>query len=389
MKVYYISPSTIPSRAANSIHVVNMCEGLTQLGHEVVLFAHSDSRSAEECHQKLGKNYGISSFDISLQISPSIKGKAIELIISINALLIFVLDTLKGAQPNYIISRNIYSAVILGLVLRQEVIYETHTPETGYRGKLQQWLVTSRKMKVVVISSALKKIICSLHSVSGESIFVFHDAARAGHVRLSSNERINLRTKVLSGIRELEHYEKIIGYFGHLYRGRGIEIIEEVAASLPKYAFLVYGGNEEEIIECQRRNIHNNLFFMGFIPPSNVRQAMSTVDVLLMPYQRLVSIGQKGSDTSKWMSPMKLFEYLSMGVPIISSDLPVLREVLIDRENCLLVDPEAAIEWTEAIKRVSSNYEFGEKLGLNAYNLYLGNHTWKCRARLMLELFHA
>lgn len=44
MKVYYISPSTIPSRAANSIHVINMSEGLTQLGHEVTLFANSEEK---------------------------------------------------------------------------------------------------------------------------------------------------------------------------------------------------------------------------------------------------------------------------------------------------------------------------------------------------------
>lgn len=387
MKVYYISPSTIPSRAANSIHVVNMSEGLTQLGHEVVLFAHSDTENSDESHKKLDENYGVPNCDISLKISPSIRGKAIELIISLNALFVFVLDSLRGTQPNHIISRNIYSAIILGLLLRQEVIYETHAPEYGFRGRLQEWLLTSSKIKVVVISRELKKIICSLHKISGESISVFHDAARAGQVRLNKTDRTNLRMRVLTGINKLENYDKIIGYFGHLYKGRGIEIIEEVAASLPEHAFLIYGGNDDEIIECQRRNVNKNVFFMGFIHPSNVRQAMSMVDALLMPYQRSVSIGIKGSDTSKWMSPMKLFEYLSMGVPIISSDLPVLKEVLIDRENCLLVDPEATIEWTDAIKSVLSNDEFGERLGFNAYNLYQSKHTWSCRSNLMLRLF--
>ena len=42
MKSYYISPATIPSRSANSIHVVNMCEALTQLDHDVVLFVRSE-----------------------------------------------------------------------------------------------------------------------------------------------------------------------------------------------------------------------------------------------------------------------------------------------------------------------------------------------------------
>ena len=47
-----------------------------------------------------------------------------------------------------------------------------------------------------------------------------------------------------------------------------------------------------------------------------------------MPYQRNVGIGTKNSDTSNWMSPMKMFEYMSTGVPIVSSDLPVLKKFL-------------------------------------------------------------
>jgi len=275
---------------------------------------------------------------------------------------------------------------MLGLLLRQEVIYETHTPEHGFRRRLQALLLTSSKIKVVVISSELKKIICSLHKISGESISVFHDAARAGQLRLNTIKRRDLRKQLLSEINKLDDYENIIGYFGHLYKGRGIEIIEEMAASLPEYAFLIYGGNEKEILECKKRNLNGNVFFMGFIHPRNTRQAMSMVDALLMPYQRSVSIGISGSDTSKWMSPMKLFEYLSMGVPIISSDLPVLKEILVDRENCLLVDPEDSVAWKDALKSVFSNDEFPERLGSNAHTLYQSQHTWSIRAKAMLEL---
>ena len=58
-----------------------------------------------------------------------------------------------------------------------------------------------------------------------------------------------------------------------------------------------------------------------------------------MPYQAKVSIGVKGHDTGRWMSPMKMFEYMAAGVPVISSDLAVLREILINEKNALLVSP--------------------------------------------------
>ena len=68
MKVYYISSSTIPSRLANSIHVVNMSEGLTQLGHEVILFANFGEAPAEIAYQYVNK---LRSIDVACELYPT------------------------------------------------------------------------------------------------------------------------------------------------------------------------------------------------------------------------------------------------------------------------------------------------------------------------------
>ena len=83
---------------------------------------------------------------------------------------------------------------------------------------------------------------------------------------------------------------------------------------------------------------------------------------------------------------MKLFEYLSVGVPIISSNISVLKEVLIDSENCLLVEPDDVNAWSDALQRIISNVELEEKLGFNAHSLYKDKYTWKHRAKDMLDL---
>ena len=386
MKVYYISPSTIPSRSANSIHVVNMCEGLNQLGYEVVLFAHSNSCNSLNCQKQLKNIYGVDNRKINLKVFHSKKNRGIEFIIALRALIYFTLDFIKNTEPQYIISRNLYAATFLGLLFRRNVIYETHSPEYGFRKKLQKWLLTSNKIKMVVISEALKKIIQNFHHISSENIYVFHDAARSGQLRLDLLQRTELKRQLLSNKFDLDDYEKVIGYFGHLYSGRGIEIIEELAKQNSGCAFIVYGGNEADIREYKIRNTNKNLFFMGYIHPKKARKAMAMMDVLLMPYQKSVSIGIKGIDTSKWMSPMKLFEYLSVGVPIISSNISVLKEVLIDSENCLLVEPDDVNAWSDALQRIISNVELEEKLGFNAHSLYKDKYTWKHRAKDMLDL---
>ena len=114
---------------------------------------------------------------------------------------------------------------------------------------------------------------------------------------------------------------------------------------------------------------------------------MSMMDILLMPYQSSVSIGIKGIDTSKWMSPIKMFEYMSFGVPIISSDLNVLREVLINRDNAILVKADDIGAWSKALKDIVDDPSFSKKLGNNAYDLCKSKYTWRIRANSMINLF--
>ena len=81
-----------------------------------------------------------------------------------------------------------------------------------------------------------------------------------------------------------------------------------------------------------------------------------------------------------------MFEYMSTGIPIISSDLPVLREVLEDNENCLLVKSDDIKDWSESLRRIIKDKFLADKLQNNAYNQYRRSHTWKKRAENILRL---
>jgi glycosyltransferase involved in cell wall biosynthesis len=83
---------------------------------------------------------------------------------------------------------------------------------------------------------------------------------------------------------------------------------------------------------------------------------------------------------------MKMFEYLSIGVPIVSSDLPVLREVLVDGKNCLLVKAGDIGEWSAALQRIIEDVPLAEKLESNAYYEYNNRYTWKHCAGSIIDL---
>jgi glycosyltransferase involved in cell wall biosynthesis len=113
---------------------------------------------------------------------------------------------------------------------------------------------------------------------------------------------------------------------------------------------------------------------------------MQAMDVLLMPYQRQVLIDQDPrKDTSRWMSPLKMFEYMATGVPLIGSRLPALQEVLSDGRNCLLAEPEDVSEWSRCLRQVQHSPELAKRLGARARSDYLEEYNWLVRSRRLLE----
>jgi glycosyltransferase involved in cell wall biosynthesis len=103
---------------------------------------------------------------------------------------------------------------------------------------------------------------------------------------------------------------------------------------------------------------------MGFIPNFELPLHQAACDVLLMPYERQISVSS-GGDTARFASPMKVFEYLAVGRAIISSDLPVLREVL-DEDNAVLAPPEDLESWDRSLTTLLKHPDRREALAAQA-----------------------
>jgi glycosyltransferase involved in cell wall biosynthesis len=85
------------------------------------------------------------------------------------------------------------------------------------------------------------------------------------------------------------------------------------------------------------------------------------------------------------MSPLKLFEYMASGKPILASDLPVLREILTDGVNCKLASPDDPSEWVKALELLVQDRAYAMKLGDVAKKELIEKYTWKCRAQKVLQ----
>lgn len=378
MKLAYISPSVLPSRSANSVHVVQQCDALGKLGVEVTLFAKRLERSSD-LRAEVRDAYGADLEGVALNTVFTPWARANNLIIAMHALFQII-----GGQFDAILSRNLFASFFLSLVAKCPLIVEVHQIERGIRGWLQSFACRGKHVQVVVISELLRRDLMRHVGKRVASIHVLHDAAPEMSAPPKEEERTSFRRELLPDQVEREGF--VCGYVGHLYPGRGIEIIEVLARECPDILFLVVGGNDSHVTARRSMNVASNLRFLGHVPHPVARRAMSAVDLLLMPYQEQVSIGLAGHDTGRWMSPMKMFEYMASGTPFVASDLPVLREVLRDGENAVLIQPDDLPAWRRSILALRDDPVRRQALADHAFGEYKAHYTWRGRAKRIIAL---
>ncbi len=121
--------------------------------------------------------------------------------------------------------------------------------------------------------------------------------------------------------------------------------------------------------------------FRGLVPHGEVAALYRRADCLVLPNRRTVIGGF-------FSSPIKLFEYMASGAPIVASDLPAIREVLRDRENALLVAPESPAALAGGIATVLGDRLLGAALAARARE-DVAAYTWDRRTDRLVAFFQA
>ena len=90
--------------------------------------------------------------------------------------------------------------------------------------------------------------------------------------------------------------------------------------------------------------------------------------------------------SNAYTSPLKLFEYMASGRPIVASDLPSIREILTHERNALLIAPGNPQALTAAIRRLIEDRALGERIARQALE-DAREYTWDRRAARLEALF--
>ena len=167
-------------------------------------------------------------------------------------------------------------------------------------------------------------------------------------------------------------------YTGSLRPEKGAAFLTKAASRMGHVNFVIIGGNVKESTALAAMNNCTNLFVHPSVPHKKIPSILQDADMLIMPYM-------PEGDLIPYMSPLKLFEYLAAGKPILSSDLTVLRPFLIHDENCLMFSPGSVDSLCAQINRLLAMApENKERLRDNQLRSAM-RHTWTNRAKTILE----
>jgi glycosyltransferase involved in cell wall biosynthesis len=180
----------------------------------------------------------------------------------------------------------------------------------------------------------------------------------------------------------------IVGYAGHLYPWKGVDVLLDALAQLPAARGLIIGGQPGEADRMRleeragRLGLAERVTFTGWLPPADVAAQLKRCHVLVVP-------NTQSATSERYTSPLKVFEYMAAARPIVASALPALKEVLHDDRNAWLVPPGDPTALASAIQRLAADPHRAARLARQARD-DAASYTWGHRAgRLELVLLAA
>jgi len=170
-------------------------------------------------------------------------------------------------------------------------------------------------------------------------------------------------------------------YLGNFHPWKGVEVLVQASVWAPDLRVTLVGGEPEPRarIEALARDlgVAHRVRFVGAVPPPKRWKYLAEASVCVLPLTR-------SAFGMFFTSPLKLFEYMAAGRPIVASDLPALREVLRDGENALLVPPEDPVALAKAIRRLREDRILAERMAAQG-SRDVRAYTWEARGRIIVD----
>jgi glycosyltransferase involved in cell wall biosynthesis len=337
MKIYYVVNARLPNDKAHGIQIAQMIKAFRALGVELSLV--HPHRSEDGLH-----SWGRAGFVLRSAM------------FMIGSFLLLLSRVLVGQKfLIYSVDMDTFSYAFLPLLA--PTFCEMHSPKPP---TLLNRFFFKRVRGIVATTEATREELVRTFSLSRELVTVEPNGVDLDLFNNFNKE--DARQKL-----NLKKDDKIALYVGRLYGWKGLAILPQAFRALGNVQGYLVGGTTEELAQLTGEAIPENLTAVGVRPPEEIPLWLSAANALIV-------LGTTGNiDSLKYTSPMKVFEYLASGRPIVASETPALREVL--DTDVYWYEPDNA----EALARAIQSAVEGRIIEGKA-----DRYSWKERTRRIL-----
>lgn len=390
MKLIYLTNSRLPGEKAHAIQIMKTCAALAADVDIQIVHPRRVNRPWLQSVVDLQKYYKlprdvqrrlVGSLDL-FSIVPKLpfgKTLAYKIVFAIQTITyhIALLPLLLTSSADVYYTRDSLTASLLVLLRKvsiSTVIYEAHRfPSSRLGLELSRWLV-NKLDGIVVLTNFLATRYLEL-GIPEKRISVVPDAVDLQDFGVFSKSAARQHLGIDESI-------FVVMYVGHMYHWKGVDTLVEAATRLSDNEQIwLIGGTPEELprIEQLAKQLElTNIHLAGYVPYEHISTYMAAADVLVIPNSGDYDISRF------YTSPIKLFEYMAAKRPIVASNLPSLREIIVHDETALLVQPDNPISLAIAIQRLQSDSHLSSRLVDNA-TVLVSKHTWSGRSQRILE----
>jgi len=344
MKICYLANIRLPTGKAHGLAVMKMCEAFALQGNEVELVVprrYNLSKESPFRHYVMEESFSI----VKLPTLFFARFGKIRFWINALSFAVCAFWYILFKKSDIIYGRDELSLSYLSF-FKKNVVWEAHTTKKKWfvRGLLK------RSKKLVVISKGLKEYYVSL-GVPEKKILVASSVVDPYAFENIKESKEELRKKL-----NLPLNKKIIAYVGKLKtmgEEKGVGELDHV------------------ISEVKKNYPEAELLIVSKAKPYEVPAYMKAVDILVMNYPNT-------EHYAKYMSPLKMFEYMASGNPIVATDLPSIREIL-DESTAYLFNPDDSKGMIKKILEMLEHYDKAQTKAIKAAER-VKEITWKKRA---------
>ena len=291
----------------------------------------------------------------------------------------------KGCDFDYVYVRNLKLAES---ILREEghpkIVYhahehfgrvfrETHLEKGWRRNRKLCHLLRREKLVATSVDGIVATVQAIIDDLRGDYGAIAPAIVVPNGVDLAGVEKCVVKPSSSKKIRAM--------YLGSLHPWKGVgTLIHAMATVCSEVELEIAGGLPQQIAMLKDLaasiGVSSSVHFLGPIPPAERFSVIASADITLLP------LIEKSGMASRYTSPLKIFEYMALGKPIVASDLPSIRSILRNRCDSVLVPPDSPDDWSKAMTELAGSAELRRDIGERA-RINVQNCSWAKRADVL------